>query len=66
MVTKTGSIVQAHGMLYKSLDQTVLIYWSDSWVVTRVILKLLEVFHHWAAWRIAGMTDRPTEDGEWE
>ena len=33
-------------MMYKAVVHTVLIYGSGSWVVTDVILKLLEVFHH--------------------
>ena len=44
----------------------VLLYGSDSWVVTGAMLKLLEGFHHRVARRIEGMTDRCGEDKEWE
>ena len=33
-LTKPGIIVRAHGMLYKVVEQTVLLYGSKSWVVT--------------------------------
>ena len=40
------STVRAWAMMYKAVVQTVLIYGSGSWVVTDVILKLLEGFHY--------------------
>ena len=43
-----------------------LLYGSNIWVVTGEMLKVLEGFHHQAAWRISGMTARNTEDREWE
>ena len=66
MLTKRGATVPARGMLYKAVAQTVLIYGIDSWVATRAMLKLFEGFHHRATQKIAGMTDRHTEDREWE
>ena len=35
-------------------------------VVTDVILKVLEGFHHQVAWRIAGMPDQRVREGGWE
>ena len=64
--TNTGSIVWSRGMLYKTVSQTVILYGSDSWLVTGVIFKVLEGFHNREAWQIVGMTDRRAEDGEWE
>ena len=64
--TKTGAIMRYRGMIFKTLAQTVLLYGSEFWVVTGVMLKVLESFYHWAAWQIAGMTDRCTEDRKWE
>ena len=43
-----------------------MLYVRKSWVVTGVILKVLENFHHRAAQGIAGMTSRHAEDREWE
>ena len=46
LLMNMGSKVRAWEIMYKVVVQTVLIYGSGSWVVTDVILKLLEVFHH--------------------
>ena len=43
---KPRETVQDHGMMYKLVAQTVLIYVSKSWVVTGAMLKILEGFHH--------------------
>ena len=42
------------------------LYWSDIWVVTGLVLKVLEGLHNIAARRIAGVTDRSAEEGECE
>ena len=44
--TKRGAMVWAHGMLYKAVAQTVLLYGSESWVMKGAILKVLEKFYH--------------------
>ena len=49
VLTKTGAMVRARGMLYKVVAQTVILYGSGSWVVTGAMLKLLEGFHIRAA-----------------
>ena len=43
-------------MIFKAVVQMVLLYGSESWVVTYVMLKVLEGFHHWVDRRIAGMS----------
>ena len=53
-------------MVYKAVFQMVLIYGSDSWVVTDAMLKVLEGFHHQVSWRISGMSARQVRDGGWE
>ena len=40
-----GSTVRAQGMMYKAVVQLVLLYGSESWVVTRAMVKVLEGFH---------------------
>ena len=42
----------ARGVMYKEVEQSVLIYGSESWVVTGDILKVLEGIHHWTFRRI--------------
>ena len=41
VMTKMRATVQARGMIYKAVVQTVLIYGSKSWVVTGAMLKVL-------------------------
>ena len=66
VVTKTGAAVWERGMLYKAVLQLVLMYGSKSGVVTRAMLKVLEIFHHRLARRITGMIVRRTTIREWE
>ena len=62
---KTGSTARSRGMLYKAVAQLVLLYGSESWVVTGAMLKILDRFHHRSARRITGMTATRGADGEW-
>ena len=64
VLTKTGAKVQAHDIIYISVEQTVLLYGCESWLVTVAILELLEVSRHQASQKIAEITDRRMEDGE--
>ena len=41
VLEKVGATVQAFGMMYKAVAQSVLLYISESWVVTGHMLKLL-------------------------
>ena len=63
MLTKTGVKLRAWEGLYKAVAQTLLIYGSESWVVTGAMLKVLEGFRHWAARCVAGMTYWRMDDG---
>ena len=45
------------GMLYKAVSQTVILYGSDSWLVTGAMLKVLNGFHHRADCRISEIMD---------
>ena len=53
-------------MMYKAVANTVLLYGSEIWVVTREMLKILEGFCHLAARGIAGMTAKLVADRTWE
>ena len=61
---KTGATVQAHGMMYKAVDQSVILYGSAIWVVTGAMLMALEGFRHREAKRITGMTAKLGEGGK--
>ena len=66
VVSKTGATVRARGILYKSVLQSVLLYGSESWVVTGDMLKVIECFHHQVARRMTGATAQHMAGGEWE
>ena len=66
VVLKTKEMVRVKIILYKVVVQLVLLYGSESWVVTMEIIKVLEVFHHWLKRRILGMTAQSTTKGDWE
>ena len=66
VLTSAGAIVRARKILCKGVVQMELLYGSKIWVVTAEMLKVLKVFHHQLARRIAGNTDRWKVDGERE
>ena len=45
--------------------QSILLFGSETWVVTPRIMKALEGFHHRVARRITGQTGRLGRDGTW-
>ena len=46
VLSKTGAMVRARGMMYKAVDQSVILYGSNIWVVTVEMLKVLDGLHH--------------------
>ena len=50
------------GMMYKEVEHTVLLHGSESWVVTGVLLKILEGFFHRAAIQITGIMGKRVAD----
>ena len=66
VIERTGATVRSQGEMYKAVAQSVLLYGSDIWVVTREMLKVLKAFHHRAARHITGMTVKRGAGGEWE
>ena len=58
VLTKSVAVVQEREMVYKAVVHTVFLYGSDRWVVTGMMLTVLEVFHHRVARKIAGKTAR--------
>ena len=57
MTEKTKATVQDRWVMYKALEQSVILYVSDRLVVTGKMLKVLEGLHHRTARHITGMTD---------
>ena len=56
VLERTGSKVRSHGVIYKTVAQSVLLYGRESWVVTGEMLNVLTEFHQRTARRITGMT----------
>ena len=46
VLMKAVATVRVWEMMYNVVVQTVLLYGRNSWVVTDVMLKVLEGFHH--------------------
>ena len=63
VLTKTEGVVWNRGMLYKAVEQMVLLYGISSWLVMGEMLTLLEGFHNRAARMITGTKNRHTENG---
>ena len=63
LLENTEATVRSRGLMYKSVAQSVILYGSDIWVVTGDIFKVLEGFHHRAARRITGLTEKRGADG---
>ena len=57
--------MQAHGMMYKAVAQSVLLNISESWVVKGLMIKVLDGFHHLASRRITGITATSGAGEEW-
>ena len=66
VLERTGEMVRARGAIYKAVSQLVLFYGRWSWVVTGDTLKVLVGFHHRAARRITGLTEKRGACREWE
>ena len=56
VLEKVGATVQAFGMMYKAVAQSLILYSSEIWVVMEAMIKILEGFHHRTARGITGMT----------
>ena len=46
MLVNTGVHIKAQAMMYKVVVQVVLLYERESWVVTDVMMVVLDGFHH--------------------
>ena len=63
VLDNTGAMMRSRKMLYKAVVQTVLLYRINSWVITGVIMEVLEEFHHQITRRLRGkMSGRVGEE----
>ena len=66
MATKKGAPVRAQGILYNTVVQAVLLYGSDTWVVTGSMNNVIEILHHWVAIRSTGVMTQRKTSRKWE
>ena len=54
---KEWEMVQTGEMFYKAVVQGVLLYGSDIWFITDMMMKFMGGLYHHIAWRIAEKTE---------
>ena len=52
------------GMFYQAVVASMLLYGSESWVVSPAVMRKLEGFHVEATWRLTGMRPQKVK-GKW-
>ena len=60
---KTGAPIKYHMMMYNMVVQAVLLYGSEIWVVTDVMMVVMEGFHYRISIPIVVMTARKGNGG---
>ena len=65
ILTKTGLPPRMAGLFYKAIAQAVLLYGSESWVLSPAMLQPLEGFHHQVARRLTGRLPRKSANNQW-
>ena len=55
MLARQGADARISGNLYKAVVQSILLYGSETWVLTTPMVKVLAGFHHRVIRQIAGM-----------
>lgn len=67
VLTRESTNPRISAFFYKATVQAILLYGSETWVITDKILQLLTSFHHGIARRLTGHFPRPSQDDtdEW-
>jgi hypothetical protein len=66
ILARDGATPRVSGMFYKAVVQSILLFGSETWVVTKPILQALEGFHKRVARRLSGKTPYLCQTtGEW-
>ena len=63
---REGADAKTSGMFYVAIVQQILLFGSETWVVSPRVLSALESLHHRVARRLAGKMPRRLPDGSWE
>ena len=65
ILSREGASTGTMAYFYKAVVQAVLLYGSESWVMTQRMWKAVESFHNYCARYIAGEHIRQKPNGEW-
>ena len=65
ILVREGADAKTSGMFHVAVVQQILLYGSESWVLTPRIIKALESFHHRVARRITGSMPRRLQNCTW-
>ena len=63
VLIREGAYTQSLGKIYLAVVQVVLLYWSETWVLTPRMQRVLDVFHNRVAHRLMGRKLRKGRDG---
>ena len=66
VLENTVATMRSQGAMYKAVDQSLILYGRDIWMVIGDMIKVLEGFYHWVARHITELTEKRGEGGEWE
>ena len=66
VLSRQGATPKVSRMFYKAVCMSVLLFGSETWVVTDTIQRALDAFHHRAARFITGRHIRHRADGTWD
>ena len=65
VLTTQGVDARVKGYFYKAIVQAVLLYGSESWCMTKAMIRKFKSFHLRVARYLSGKHIRPLEDGTW-
>ena len=66
VIGREGEDPKVSGNFYKEMDQAVLLFGAETWVLTLRMERALESFQHRVARRITRKQPRKRVDGRWE
>ena len=65
ILTAESTSAKTRGYFYKAIVQAVLLYGSETWMLSESMLKQFESFHRRVALYLTGRHIRQLEDGTW-
>ena len=65
MLAREGANPRISGMFYKAIVMSVLLFGSETWVISSSMLKTLEGFHHRVARQLTGRQPRRRNANTW-